>query len=99
MEDSNNVTIITSAQPSANPRVVKEAKVLLDAGYHVSVIWCPISPWADLFDQKLFKQYPQIKWIKAGYHSQKQPLGYWYARVRQKSWQIIYRHLLLHMHS
>ena len=71
--------------------MLKEAISLFDAGYHVNVIWCLISPWADPFDQKLFQQYPTIKWINAGYHSQKQPLGYLYARVRQKYWQLIYR--------
>jgi len=85
------ICIVSSAQPSANPRVVKEATSLLNAGYDVSVIWCPISPWADRFDQELFQQFPTIKWIMAGYHSKKQPLSYWYAQVRQKCWKFIYR--------
>ena len=85
-----NVALLTSAQPSANPRLVKEAKSLLHAGYFVSVIWCPISPWADEFDQKLFNENPSIIWIKAGYHSKHQQLGYWYARIRQKIWKVIY---------
>jgi glycosyltransferase involved in cell wall biosynthesis len=88
---TKKIILITSAQPSANPRLVKESKALLNANYHVTVIWCPISPWADSFDKDLFLQHPNIKWVKAGYHFQKQPWGYWYARIRQKSWQIIYR--------
>lgn len=87
----NEIVFVTSAQPSANPRLLKAAKSLHHAGFLVSVIWCPISPWADEFDKQLFKELPTIKWIKAGFHSQYQPFGYWYARVRQKYWQLIYK--------
>jgi glycosyltransferase involved in cell wall biosynthesis len=85
------VVLITSAQPSANPRLLKEVKTLYNEGFSVSVIWTPISPWADQFDQRLFNEYPTIKWIKAGYQSESQPLGYCYARIRQKLWQLIYK--------
>lgn len=85
-----NVALLTSAQPSANPRLLKEAKSLFYNGYKVTVIWCPISPWADEFDQKMLNEYPSILWIKAGYHSKHQPLGYLYARIRQKIWKVIY---------
>jgi glycosyltransferase involved in cell wall biosynthesis len=93
MEGRYHVALVTSAQPSANPRLVKEAKSLLHAGYLVSVIWCPISPWADEFDQELFNEFPTIKWIKAGYHAKAEPIGYWYARIRQKVWQFIYKNV------
>ena len=91
MEGRYHVALVTSAQPSANPRLVKEAKSLLQAGYFVSVIWCPISPWADNFDKNIFKDYHKINWVQAGYHSTSQPLGYFYARIRQKVWQVIYK--------
>jgi glycosyltransferase involved in cell wall biosynthesis len=85
------ICLISSAQPSANPRMLKEAKALFNSGYKVNVIWCPLSPWADAFDQKLFNEFPTIKWIKAGYHAKEEPLGYFFARVRQKIWQHIYK--------
>jgi glycosyltransferase involved in cell wall biosynthesis len=91
MERRYHVALVTSAQPSANPRLVKEAKSLLQAGYFVTVIWCPISPWADDFDQKLFDDLQEINWVKAGYHYKYQPFGYWYARIRQKIWQFTYK--------
>lgn len=87
----NKIVLVTSAQPTANPRLVKEAKSLLQAGYVVSVIWCPISPWADDFDKKLFDELPTIKWLKAGYHAKSEPIGYWYARIRQKYWKYFYK--------
>jgi glycosyltransferase involved in cell wall biosynthesis len=85
------ICLISSAQPSANPRLLKEAKALFNNGYKVNVIWCPISPWADEFDQKLFKEYTSIKWIKVGYHTKTKPIGYWYSRIRQKFWKVIYK--------
>jgi glycosyltransferase involved in cell wall biosynthesis len=85
------ICLISSAQPSANPRMLKEAKALFNSGYKVNVIWCPLSTWADELDQKLFTDFPDINWVKAGYHSRFQPLGYWYARVRQKIWQWLYK--------
>jgi glycosyltransferase involved in cell wall biosynthesis len=64
---------------------------MFNEGYTITVIWCPISPWADEFDQQLFDEFPTIKWIKAGFHSQFQPFSYWCARLRQKTWLIIYK--------
>ena len=87
----NKILLVTSAQPSANPRLVKEAITLLKSGYIVSVIWCPISTWADDFDKQIFKNHKEINWLKAGYHYKYQPLGYWYARIRQKVWQMVYK--------
>ena len=91
MEGRYHVALVASAQPSANPRLVKEAKSLLQAGYCVSVIWCPISPWADDFDQQLFDEFQEINWVKAGYHSKYELFSYWYARIRQKFWQVFYK--------
>jgi glycosyltransferase involved in cell wall biosynthesis len=86
-----NVILISSAQPSANPRLIKEAKTLFDTGYSVSVIWCPLSIWADELDRKLITDFPDINWVKGGYHAKSQPIMYWYARVRQKIWQLVYK--------
>jgi glycosyltransferase involved in cell wall biosynthesis len=62
------IVFITSGQPSANPRLVKEAITLSQAGFKVKVVYVPISPWADQFDKLLFNNYPQIVFFKAGYH-------------------------------
>jgi glycosyltransferase involved in cell wall biosynthesis len=71
--------------------LIKESKTLFDAGLFVTVIWCPLSLWADQIDTKLFNEYPNVNWVKAGYHAKFQPVGYWYARVRQKIWQLVYK--------
>lgn len=93
---SENILLISSGQPSANPRLVKEATALQDAGYQVRVIYCPLSPWADTYDQELFKRYPNIQWIRVGFHPQKNKIGYLYTRIRRKCYELLYRFLFKH---
>ena len=86
-----HIVIVTSAQPAANPRMIKEATALQEVGYHVTVVWSTIAPWADEFDQLIFNRSPAIDWIQAGYHHKHQKIQYFFARARQKYWQIINR--------
>ncbi len=83
--------LVSSGQPSANPRLVKEAIALYEAGYTVTVLYCPISVWADQFDQILFGKYPGIKWVCVGHHPEKSKMLYLLSRVRQKLYQYLYR--------
>lgn len=83
------IVIVSSGQPSANPRAVKEAILFSEKKIDVTFIFCPLSPWADAFDQSLFKDHPTIKWISAGYHPQTNKVGYLYARLRKKCWELI----------
>jgi glycosyltransferase involved in cell wall biosynthesis len=88
-----HICLITSGQPSANPRLVKEAMAFLENGYKVTVIYVPISPWADQFDVLLCKQYPQIDFLKTGYSPNQQRLYYKWARIRRKSNSLVYKYL------
>ena len=47
------ICLITPGQPSINPRLVKEADALAEAGHKVHVLCSHIVPWADAFDKKL----------------------------------------------
>ncbi len=87
----NRIVLVTSAQPSANPRLIKEVMILHSQGFQLTVIWCPLSIWADSFDQELFIKYPDIKWVKAGYHFRLQKFGFLYARIRQKIWHFVFK--------
>jgi glycosyltransferase involved in cell wall biosynthesis len=80
----DSVVIISSGQPSTNPRLVKEAITLFQAGYKVTVIYVPISSWADEFDVRLFHTHTQIKFIRTGYHPDQQQWLYKWARIRRK---------------
>lgn len=85
------IVLVSSGQPSANPRLVKEATALNEAGYSTTVIYCPLSPWADESDKRLMKQYPSIEWIAAGVHPNHQPWQYKWVRLRQKIYQYLFR--------
>jgi glycosyltransferase involved in cell wall biosynthesis len=47
------VTLLTTGQPSTNPRLVKEADALASAGFEVSVIGIRRAGWADASDTDL----------------------------------------------
>ena len=51
--------LISSGQPSLNPRLVKEADSLCDAGYDVTVLYAYWNAWGTLFDKQLI---PAKKW-------------------------------------
>lgn len=93
MSSNNNqiICLITSGQPSANPRLLKEVLTLKRQALKLTVLWCPISPWADEFDHDLFNKYPDIQWVKAGFHFRSDKFNYFYARIRQKIWQVVYK--------
>jgi hypothetical protein len=49
------IVLISSGQPATNPRLVKEADLLQNAGYDVTVLYCHFIPWADKADESLLK--------------------------------------------
>ncbi len=51
----NKIVLITSGQPTINPRLVKEADALANAGYDVTVVYQYLSKWATESDQSLLK--------------------------------------------
>ncbi|MFD0941974.1 glycosyltransferase family protein [Pedobacter boryungensis] len=77
---SRNIVLITSGQPSLNPRLVKEADALIEAGYNVTVIYQYWNNWATNLDEKLL---PQKKWkaIRIGGDPLKEKVTYWRTRV------------------
>lgn len=91
-----HIVLVSSGQPSANPRLVKEAVAYSEAGHAVTVLYCPLSPWADAYDNDLFKQHPSIKWIRAGYHATEQKALYLFARMRQKFYSVLFKAGLNH---
>lgn len=53
------IVIITTGQPSVNPRVVKEADALQAAGFNVVLLYCYWVSWANEADKNLLKN---VKW-------------------------------------
>lgn len=50
------IVLITSGQPSTNPRLVKEADALVDSGYFVTIVYQYVSAWATEADKSLLKE-------------------------------------------
>lgn len=86
-----SIVLISSGQPSANPRLTKEAIALHEQGWDVTVIYCPLSPWADEFDATLMRRYPAIKWTRVGYHPTQQNIKYKLALLRKKIYTSLFK--------
>lgn len=85
--NTKHIVLITTKQPSSNPRLVKEAAALSIAGYHVSVVYNFWSMWADEADVVIIKKYKAVNWVKAGSHPVDSKFFYWYSRIRHKCYR------------
>jgi glycosyltransferase involved in cell wall biosynthesis len=56
MERIKHIVLITSGQPTTNPRLVKEADALCEAGFQVTVLYQYLSKWATECDEILLKK-------------------------------------------
>lgn len=52
LTDRPSICLVTSGQPSTNPRLVKEADALAEAGYDVRVVAARFAAWADAADRE-----------------------------------------------
>lgn len=85
-----HIVLITTKQPSSNPRLLKEAIVLYNAGFKVTVVYNFWSNWAQLADEAIFKKYPSINWLNVSPTvSNFYFFKYWYTRVRFKICRIL----------
>lgn len=77
------VCLVTTGQPSTNPRLVKEADALTDAGYQVHVIAAHWTGWASETDPELMARrrwsLELIDWRR-----DRQPWLFWKTRIRHR---------------
>lgn len=78
------ILLITSGQPSLNPRVVKEADALAEAGYTVTVIYQYWNAWATALDRELLTS---KKWqaIRVNGDPIEQKFSYWLSKAIHKA--------------
>jgi len=76
------ICLITPGQPSTNPRLVKEADALHEAGYEVRVLCSHYLPWADEADKELLASRPWKCTYVGGEPRLASPAYYW-TRARQ----------------
>lgn len=77
------VVIVTSGQPSLNPRLVKEADALCESGYVVTVLYQYWNEWGTREDIELLKN-KQWKAIRIGGSPKEQKITYWSRKILQK---------------
>jgi glycosyltransferase involved in cell wall biosynthesis len=77
------IVLISSGQPSLNPRLVKEADSLVESGYEVTVLYAYWNTWGTNLDEKLL---PLKNWqaIRIGGDPQQKKLTYFLSRVINK---------------
>lgn len=77
------IILVTSGQPSLNPRLVKEADALSTAGYEVTVLYTYWNDWGTKFDGPLLKS-KKWKAIRVGGDPEQKPLTYLFSRIIHK---------------
>jgi glycosyltransferase involved in cell wall biosynthesis len=75
------ICLLTTGQPTTNPRLVKEADALVEAGYDVQVIAAYWAQWASSMDDELIRS---RKWPcrYVGGDPEREPLKYFWTRAR-----------------
>jgi glycosyltransferase involved in cell wall biosynthesis len=76
-----HILLLTPGQPSTNPRLVKEAKSLDAAGYHVTVLYGHCANWADSYDELIINANPNIEWIQAAGNPDNKKFTYYLSKV------------------
>lgn len=74
------IVLITSGQPSTNPRLVKEADALASRGFEVTVIYQYWTKWATVSDLQLLQD-KNWKAIRVGGSPTNGYLEYWRSRI------------------
>ncbi len=83
-----SVLFITSGQPSLNPRLVKEADCLADAGYKITVLYMYWNAWGANFDKQLIAS-KTWKAICVGGNPQHTNIQYFLSRLIYKLAQTV----------
>jgi len=65
-QDGSCVCLVTTGHPSTNPRLVKEADALTEAGYTVHVVACKFAEWADRADRRFSTRSWSVDWVRFG---------------------------------
>jgi glycosyltransferase involved in cell wall biosynthesis len=65
-QNGSCVCLVTTGHPSTNPRLVKEADALTEAGYTVHVVVCKFAEWADRADRRFSTRPWSVDWVRFG---------------------------------
>lgn len=85
------IVLISSGQPSSNPRLVKEAMALAKTGNMVTVVYSFWAAWGRAYDGQIKARWPQINWVAAGGDPQTKRLQYMFTRIFHKLFRVANR--------
>lgn len=87
----HKVVLISSGQPSLNPRMLKEADALADQGYEVTVLYSFWNDWGTAYDETIL---PAKKWkaVCVGGDPTRNPMIYFLSKVIYKIVQVVNRY-------
>lgn len=85
------ICLVTSGQPSLNPRLVKETDSLVDAGYEVTVVYQYWNNWGTILDQELLATKKWNLYHVGGSPTHKKAT-YWFTRLQYKLANIFTRY-------
>ncbi|MDB5145710.1 MAG: hypothetical protein JWQ66_4423 [Mucilaginibacter sp.] len=85
-----NIVLITSGQPSLNPRLVKEADALTDEGYNVTVLYSYWNKWGTTLDKQLIAT-KKWKAVCIGGDPEQKAVKYFISRLTHRIAKIIYQ--------
>ena len=86
--------LITSGQPSLNPRLVKEADILCSSGFDVTVLYQYWNEWGSVMDEPLLSG-RSWKAIRVGGHPRTGRFKYWQSRIVHRIAQFLVHKLQL----
>ncbi|MCS3956561.1 glycosyltransferase involved in cell wall biosynthesis [Salinibacter ruber] len=82
------ICLVTPGQPSTNPRLVKEADALAEAGYEVQVVACKYQAWADEADAAFSDRDWSTHWLHYGPMASR-PRDLWQRLRRRASKELV----------
>ena len=92
IKKGKKIVLITTGQPSCNPRIVKEADCLSNAGFEVIVLYSFFIQWAQEKDEVLLKN-DLWKYKMVGGHGDDNKLLFFLTRLRFKVSKIISKYV------
>ncbi len=89
--NSKKIVIVTTGQPAANPRVMKEYEALIEAGYDTKVIYTYSAEWSYVIDAAKFEKgvLPRKDFIPAGGDPHNSKTYYFFSRVAYRFCKIL----------
>ena len=89
--NGKRIIIVTTHQPAANPRAMKEYFTLKSKGYHVKLFYAYNAPWSYKIDEEKFCKglLPRQDLIEVGGNPKKFPSRYLLSRLSHKLFQFL----------